>query len=81
VFRSGRFLTAIFPRAKHRPKCFFAEDDSRIAISPAALEMAGILVVAEPDHFAKVDQQTIISIYEEVSLDRERFTELIQVVS
>ncbi len=81
LFREGRFLTAVFPRAKHRPKCFFAEDLSRIAISPAALEMAGILVVAEPGHFDKVDQQTIISIYQEVSLDRERFAELARVVT
>ncbi|MBW1808757.1 MAG: DUF4922 domain-containing protein [Deltaproteobacteria bacterium] len=81
LFWNERYLTVLFPRAKHRPKCFFAEDDSQIAISPAALEMAGILVVAEPDHFDRLDQATARSIYEEVTIDRDRFSKLTEVVT
>jgi hypothetical protein len=81
VHRDGRNLTILFPRARHRPECYFAKDESRIAISPAALEMAGILVVAEPDHFDRVDQATALAIYQEVSLDEERFAKLIGAVT
>ena len=80
VFRDGRYLTVLWPRSKHRPDCYFKEGDARIAVSPAALEMAGILVVAEPDHFDRVDRETAVSIYEEVSLDAGQFDQLAKAV-
>lgn len=80
LHRDGRHLAVMFPRARHRPECYFARDDSRIAVSPAALEMGGILVVAEPDHFERVDQATALGIYQEVSLDEEQFERLCEAV-
>ncbi len=76
IFQNGRFLTILFPRAKHRPACYFAEDNSQISISPAALEMAGVLVVSDIDHFERVDTHTAFSIYQEVSIDDESFAKL-----
>ena len=76
VFKDGNYMIIIFPRAKHRPECYFAEGDFQIAVSPAALEMAGVLVVADPDHFERLDEKTVLSIYQEVSLDTERFAQL-----
>ncbi len=81
VFRGERYSVFVFPRAKHRPKCYFADDNSRISISPGALEMAGILVVADPEHFERVDEGTAHAIYEEVSLDDETFTTLVETVT
>ncbi len=78
LFRKGRYLTILFPRAKHRPACYFADGDSRISVSPAALEMAGILVVSDTSHFERVHEGTALSIYEEVSLDEARFTRLVE---
>jgi len=72
-FEADRFLGALFPRRRHRPERFFAAEEKRLAISPAALEMAGVLVVAEADHFGRVDEDVALSIYEEVSIERERF--------
>ena len=81
LYWQERYLTILFPRAKHRPKCFFAEDSTQIAVSPAALEMAGILVVAEPDHFDRLDQAIARSIYEEVTLERDLFNKLAEAVT
>lgn len=81
VFRGERYSVFLFPRAKHRPMCYFADDVSRISISPAALEMAGILVVVDPDHFERVDDGTAFTIYEEVSLDDEKFAKLVEAVT
>ena len=81
VFRDGGFLTVLWPRSKHRPACYFKEGEARIAVSPAAMEMAGILVVAEPDHFDRVDRNTAVSIYEEVSLDAAQFDQLAKAVT
>jgi len=76
AFQNGRYIAVLFPRGKHRPECYFSEVDSRLAISPAALEMAGILVVAEPEHFERVNRQAAVSIYKEVTLNEKLFTKL-----
>jgi hypothetical protein len=75
--RGGRVKAALFPRASHRPSCYFAEGEGRLAISPAALEMAGVLVVAEPEQLDRVDAAAARRIYEEVSIDRARFERLV----
>lgn len=81
LFCEGRYLTVLWPRSRHRPACYFKEGDARIAVSPAAMEMAGILVVAEPEHFDRVDQKTAVSIYEEVSLDAGQFDQVAEAVT
>jgi hypothetical protein len=67
----------LFPRAAHRPSCYFAEGDARLAISPAALEMGGVLVAAEPEQLDRVDAASARRIYEEVSIDRAQFERLL----
>jgi ATP adenylyltransferase/5',5'''-P-1,P-4-tetraphosphate phosphorylase II len=79
--RGGRYLAVVWPRSKHRPDCYFEKGEARIAVSPAALEMAGILVVAEPDHFDRIDRQTAVSIYAEVSLESGEFERLAEGVT
>lgn len=69
-------VAALFPRGAHRPGCYSAEEPHRVAISPAALEMAGVLVVAEPDHFDRVDAAVARQIYEQVSLAPAAFDAL-----
>lgn len=76
TMRGDRLIAALFPRAAHRPMCYTAPEPARVAISPAALEMAGVLVVAEPEHFPRVDAAVARRIYEEVSLDSPRFDRL-----
>ena len=78
--RDEGFQALLFPRQSHRPSCYFAEGNKRIAISPAALEMAGVVVVAEPDQFDRVDADVVRRIYEEVSLDASQFSQLVEAV-
>lgn len=80
LYRAGRYSVVLFPRARHRPSCYFAEGDARLAISPASLEMAGVLIVVEPKDFDRVDAAAARSIYEEVSFDRARFNRLCEEV-
>jgi ATP adenylyltransferase/5',5'''-P-1,P-4-tetraphosphate phosphorylase II len=69
VTRDGdRWTVIIFPRGKHRPDRYFAEDDSKLTVSPAAIDLAGVLVVPQPDHFAKITSRDAEEIYAEVTL-------------
>jgi hypothetical protein len=74
--RQGRLISVVFPRRAHRPACFFAEGAARLAVSPAALEMAGVLVVPEPEQLDRLGAPTARAIYEEVCLEAAPFARL-----
>jgi hypothetical protein len=68
-FLKGHTYTVLlFPRAKHRPRAFFLKGDERLAISPAAVEMGGVLVTPLERDFERLDCTTVERIYDEVSL-------------
>lgn len=58
----------IFPRRKHRPDCFFLKGDARIAVSPAVIEMTGVIVTPFERDFERLDAADVEHIYSEVSL-------------
>jgi hypothetical protein len=58
----------LFPRARHRPTCFYAEGDAKLIVSPGAIDMAGVIVVPEREHFARLDSAQLEQIFSEVSL-------------
>jgi hypothetical protein len=67
----GVLTVILFPRSRHRPACFFAEGVDRLVISPGAVDMAGILVVPEHQHYEKIDAAKVYQIFSEVSLSGE----------
>jgi ATP adenylyltransferase/5',5'''-P-1,P-4-tetraphosphate phosphorylase II len=69
----GRWTVIVFPRGKHRPDRYFAEGDAKLTVSPAAIDLAGVLVVPQPDHFAKITPRDAEEIYAEVTLGGAAF--------
>ena len=57
----GGWTTVVFFRAESRPDCFFSEDPAQqILISPGAVEMAGVAIVASRDSFARNHPRSIL---------------------
>jgi hypothetical protein len=71
-FHGGGYRVVVFPRVYHRPACYFAEGPERIAVSPAVLEMCGVMVVTEAADFERMDAATVRAIFEEVCLAQGR---------
>jgi hypothetical protein len=71
---AGQYTAVLFPRIAHRPACYFATGPDQLLISPAILEMCGILVTTEPDHFARIDTQAAQRIYAQVSISNAQFS-------
>lgn len=63
----GLLRIVVIPRRAHRPECFFAEDDSRMMVSPGALDMAGLMILPQEDDFQKINQEVMKKIYSEVA--------------
>ncbi|MEW6128872.1 MAG: DUF4922 domain-containing protein [Acidobacteriota bacterium] len=77
-FERGIFTLILFPRARHRPACFYGEGEARMMISPGAVDMAGILVMPEQAHYEKIDAGQIEAIFKEVSLPIEQVEEILE---
>jgi hypothetical protein len=64
----------IFLRSKHRPECFYKDDPERMLISPAAIDLGGIVVSPREEDFVRIDKEFLRSVFREVSLDQETFS-------
>lgn len=63
----------IFPRSKHRPTYFFEEGEKKILISPAAVDMGGVLIFPREEDFAKVSRELIIDVFAQVTFTNDQF--------
>jgi hypothetical protein len=68
----------IFPRRKHRPELYFLEGNDRMIISPAAVDMGGMIVTPRERDFLRVDASVIETIFSEVSENQEVIDTLLE---
>ncbi|MDP2039014.1 MAG: DUF4922 domain-containing protein [Ignavibacteria bacterium] len=66
----------IFPRIKHRPTYFFEEDDKKILISPAAVDMGGVLIFPREEDFEKITTELIVDVFKQVTFSDDDFYNL-----
>jgi hypothetical protein len=57
----------IIPRTKHRPDVYFKEGDARIMISPASVDIGGLVITPIEKDFLTVSAEMIQDIYAEVT--------------
>ncbi len=63
----------IFLREKHRPDLFYNNDNERFLISPAAVDLGGLLIVPRKKDFIRMNGKVISKIFREVSLNNQKF--------
>ena len=66
----------IFLRKKHRPAVFFAEDQSKMLVSPAAIDLGGVCVFPREEDFNRITKEQIADILKEVFIDEEMLNKL-----
>jgi hypothetical protein len=67
----------LFPRERHRPSSYFAEGADKLTISPAAIDLAGLLVAPVREDFHRLTIESVERIYREVTLSDSKFAALI----
>jgi len=75
--RDKEFYFVIFPREKHRPDFYFAEGEENMLVSPGLVDMCGMLITPLQKDFEKINHNLIKQIYNEVTLDKEKFSYLL----
>jgi hypothetical protein len=63
----------IFFRKKHRPDAYFKEGDGNILVSPASIDLGGVLITPLEKDFIKIDKDIVSGILGEVALGVEEF--------
>ncbi len=65
-----------FLRDKHRPELFFSKGEDRLLISPAAVDLGGLLIAPRERDFERINKDLIKKIFNEVSLNDNSFNSL-----
>jgi Domain of unknown function (DUF4922) len=65
----GLWQVVVILRSKHRPDAYFREDDEKLLISPAAVDMGGLIITPREEDYRRLDARTVEAIYREVSVD------------
>jgi ATP adenylyltransferase/5',5'''-P-1,P-4-tetraphosphate phosphorylase II len=70
TYEGNKWSLFIFPRREHRPAEFYSGE---LIVSPAALDMAGLVIVPRKEDFDKIDRDKLIDIYKQVSFTKEYY--------
>lgn len=77
-YSGGSWNLIVIPRTKHRPDVYFLDGEQKILISPAAVDIGGVIVTPAEKDFHGVDAGTIDRIFREVTVDDDTIYSLIK---
>lgn len=66
----------IFLRSKHRPELFYKDEPDKLLISPAAIDLGGVVVIPREEDYLKINKEILSQIFNEVSLDKKTFLQI-----
>ena len=70
LYEEGLYIVIVLPRRRHRPSCYFAEGREHLLVSPASVDLGGLIIVPTEEDFLKIDARRIREIVSEVCADR-----------
>lgn len=76
--KGGRWQVMVFPREKHRPWQYFEEGEKNILLSPASVDMGGMLITPLEKDFKKISEADIRDIFEQIMFSKENFEALVR---
>lgn len=67
-YSGGRWRAILFPRSRHRPSFFFRHGEEQIMVSPALVDMGGLIVTPMEKDFERMNAEMVQNIFNEVSV-------------
>lgn len=64
-------LAVVIPRSKHRPDCYFADNEEQLIVSPGALDMAGLIITPRQCDFDNITPERAMDIIRECGIGKE----------
>lgn len=78
TFADGRYRIIIFVRSKHRPDAYFRDGDEKVLISPASVDIGGLVVTPLEKDFRQADAALLTGIFREVSVPPATLHDILQ---
>lgn len=80
-YENNRWRIFIFPRAAHRPSCYYAEGEANFMISPGSVDMGGVLITPLEKDFNRITLPEIRKIFAEVCISPDTFKKLLRKIN
>ena len=75
-YQTGRWIIHIIPRKQHRPSQFFAEGEKQILLSPASVDLGGVIITPREEDFNKITENDIRNIFAQVCMSDQEVLKL-----
>jgi len=72
-FAGEKWQVCIFPRFRHRPWQYFEEGGKNILLSPASVDLGGLLIIPLEKDFSKITRKDIADIFQQVLWPVDQF--------
>lgn len=73
-YEKDEWRVIVLLREKHRPTHYFREDESRIMLSPASVDLGGVCITPLEKDFDKVNKEILEEIFREVFISSEKLS-------
>lgn len=77
-FENGKWQIFVFPRFAHRPWQYFEEGEKSILLSPASVDLGGVLITPLEKDFSKITKTDIEDIFSQILWTTEKFDLLLK---
>ncbi|MEN6570159.1 MAG: DUF4922 domain-containing protein [Rikenellaceae bacterium] len=77
-YEKDKWRIVFFLRKKHRPDAFFKEGDENILISPASVDLGGVLITPLEKDFVKLTAKDVSSILSEVLISYDELETIVK---
>lgn len=79
-YDDSKWNLIVVPRKTHRPNQFFNEGEDKLLISPASVDMMGLLITPREEDFNKITDEDIKNIYDQVLFDSDFMQKVAQLL-
>ena len=75
---SGEWIIHILPRKLHRPAQFIREGSDKMLVSPASVDLGGVIITPREEDFNHLNRERITDIFTQVCFDENELIELVK---
>ncbi len=76
-YAGNEWIVHLIPRKKHRPSQYFAGGDERILVSPASVDLGGVIVTPREEDYYNIDRLAVIDIFSQICFTENEVAGLI----
>ncbi len=77
-YDGARWHIHLFPRKAHRPEQYFENGEKQILLSPASVDLGGVLITPREEDYNKITMADVQDIFRQVCLEEKVLTDLMQ---